>query len=233
MKVDLCYSAKNRMEFTRESFSALKRNTNWDLVREFVIYDDGSEDGTFQFLVEQVIGSGAEIRHTNFGSPVDVHGDYMKRIKPGAPFFAKTDNDAMLPPRWLDISLEIFDRHPELQVLGLEYRGIPGELPYTYQPEGILDGLFVARSGILDIARESPLVANNKYWGWANWIASRGLRCGWVKPSIPVFLLDRLYFDPWISYSLKYESSGWQRAWHRYTPANDDLWRWCPWIQAT
>lgn len=44
--VDLFYPAWNRLEFTRETFGALLANTEWPLVRELVVYDDGSSDGT-------------------------------------------------------------------------------------------------------------------------------------------------------------------------------------------
>jgi len=234
--VDLLYMAKNRLEFTRESFAALERNTNWNLIRNFVIYDDGSTDGTLEFLEENAKYRNAELRQTDFGNSVDVFGDYIKRFEPGAEFFAKVDNDAMYPPNWLDISLGVLDRHAELQLLGVEYGGFNdgGELPHTYilHPKGHIGGLFVARSSILQIRPNEPLVSQNRYWGWQEWVSGRKLMRGWLKPAIPTFVLDRVYFDPWISYTKKYEAAGWQRGWIRYNHSHDHLWEgWCPWIQ--
>ena len=48
--VDLVYLAHNRLEFVRETFEALWRNTNWTLVRELTIVDRGSVDGTDAWL---------------------------------------------------------------------------------------------------------------------------------------------------------------------------------------
>ena len=48
--VDLVYLAHNRLEFVRETFEALWRNTNWTLVRELTIVDRGSVDGTDGWL---------------------------------------------------------------------------------------------------------------------------------------------------------------------------------------
>jgi glycosyltransferase involved in cell wall biosynthesis len=224
------FLAKNRLEFTRESLHQLRRNTNWSMVNEFVLYDDGSTDGTLEFLQEQAAEMGAELRRTNLGSAVTCGNHFIQRSK--ADFLAKCDNDAMYPPHWLDISLAIIRDHPELQMLCLENRNLAGVLPFTYEPAVEGDGLFVVRREIFKGA-DLPVV-KDRYWGLERWLATHHARVGWVKPSIPVFLLDRLPFEPWISLSRQYEASGWQRkvigAVKYYDQQKDShLWSWCGW----
>jgi len=70
--VDLLYLACNRLEFTRETFATLVRNTDWDLVHELFVMDDGSTDGTRQWLRENATRTPVRTRYliTGFGSPV-------------------------------------------------------------------------------------------------------------------------------------------------------------------
>src|SRR5215213_4395702 len=98
--VDLLYLAWNRLAFTRETFSTLIDNTDWRYVRELFVYDDGSSDGTREWLAEHVRDVPAPCRfiRSSFGSPVTAMLDWIGRAR--APILAKTDNDAMLPPGW-------------------------------------------------------------------------------------------------------------------------------------
>lgn len=228
-KVDFMLLAKNRLRFTQESFAAIQRNTNWSLVDKFVLYDDGSTDGTLEFLQEKAAEMGAELRQTNLGSAVSAQSHFIERSQ--AEYVAKCDNDAMYPPGWLDVALDVMQRHPELQVLCLEERGIGGAPPYTYSATVEGDGLFVARANMFKGKR--PVTPIRKYWGWETWMRQNHAVAGWVKPSIPVFLLDRLPFEPWASLSADYAARGWQRplggAIPQYTMAKAHLWDWCGW----
>jgi len=226
MTTDLMFLAKNRLRFTQESFSWLRRNTNWDLIDNFVVYDDGSTDGTAEWLWEQTTKLNATFRQTNFGSGLQAGNDFVARSK--ADFVAKLDNDAMYPPNWLDMSLGVMQSHPELQMLGLEWMGAPGDLPYTYYEIADADGLWIARG---DIFHKGNLpVVTDVYFGMHPWVSNNGIKSGRIKPSIPVFLLDRLPMDPWRSLSKEYTSKGWQRdVFPLYSADMSHLWDWCQW----
>jgi glycosyltransferase involved in cell wall biosynthesis len=135
--VSLVFPAYNRLEFTKQAWAALMANTDWSLVEEFHVYDDGSTDGTCDFLAEefdrrwcqpvriapcermdmaQIIN--AEWHCSAFRSPMGVTLDWIRRSK--APLLAKLDNDTIYPPGWLNIALDVMERHPELDMLGLE-----------------------------------------------------------------------------------------------------------------
>src|ERR1051325_11314366 len=102
-------------------------HTHWDLVSRLVVYDDGSEDGTLEFL-RDVTASG-KIRRHHRSIPVELRVSAL-RSPPAimthsvatceAQSFAKIDSDIGLCPGWLDKRLNVFDRHPEIDLLGME-----------------------------------------------------------------------------------------------------------------
>ena len=225
--VDLLYVACNRLEFTRETFSTLLANTDWRYVRQLFVYDDGSRDGTCEWLLSnhQRCPSRAVMFRTRYGSPVSVMNDFIRRSS--APILAKTDNDAMLPSAWLRQSLDCLDRHPELSMLGIEamYPHLDDEAcPRDYKAAQFVSGLGLYRRDAFAVGTPVPY---GKWFGLEEWQMARGtsLRYGWITPALPVFLLDRMPLEPWKSYAGAYVRSGWQREWPKYDPACT-LWNW-------
>ncbi len=225
--VDLLYLACNRLEFTQETFTNLLATTDWRYVRELFVYDDGSVDGTREWLADNVGRAPAPARFvaTRFGSPVTAMVHFIESA--AAPILAKTDNDAMLPPAWLRQSLEVLDRHPDLTLLGIEamYPHVddPG-LARSYTPAQFISGLGLYRRSAF---RRSRPRAYHKWFGLEEWQVAQGagLTRGWITPAIPVFLLDRFPTGPWKDYTDAYVRRGWQRSWPKYDPACT-LWHW-------
>jgi glycosyltransferase involved in cell wall biosynthesis len=225
--VDLLYLACNRLEFTRETYTALVANTDWQYVRHLWVYDDGSVDGTLEWLEEHVINALAPVRlvRTGYGSPVSAMVDFIKSAQ--APVLAKIDNDAVVPPAWLRLSLDVLERHPDLDLLGIEamYPHVDAvDLPRSYTPADFISGLGLYRSKVFLQSQPEPY---QKYFGLEEWQMAQGtgLIRGWITPSLPLFLLDRLPFEPWVTYSDNYIRCGWQRTGPRYDPACT-LWHW-------
>src|SRR5436305_11761659 len=77
--VDFLYLAFNRREFTMETFSTLLWTTDWKYVNEFFVYDDGSTDGTREWLERKVLEVPARVRFlkTGFGSPVTAMNHFI------------------------------------------------------------------------------------------------------------------------------------------------------------
>ena len=237
--ISLLFPAFNRLAFTKQSWAALMANTDWSLVSEFHVYDDGSTDGTASWLMMEIQRAPlkGQVRRsfhgTEFHSPMGVTLDWIKRST--APMLAKLDNDTIYPPGWLNIALDVMARHPELDMLGLEcMRAIAptgGNTEYGYLPAKFISGLgvyrraaFSHRSGVLNLPEDGG------YFGLEEWQqAQRHLKYGWILPSLPVFLLDRLPMEPWRSLSEEYVRNSWQRTWSldlRYKPEQSEMWSW-------
>lgn len=225
--VDLFYLASNRLEFTRETFTTLLRNTEWRYVRELVVNDNHSVDGTREWLEQAIRDCPAPrtfIKGT-FLSPVAAMVNFIQAAQ--APILAKIDNDTMVPPRWLGQSLEVMQAHPELALLGIEamYPHSEGDdVLRSYVPAEFISGLGLYRRAAFHRSRPTPI---GRWFGLEEWQLSQGpaLTRGWINPAISVFLLDRIPFDPWKSYSDTYVARGWQRSWPKYDPTCT-LWKW-------
>jgi glycosyltransferase involved in cell wall biosynthesis len=225
--VDLLYLACNRLEFTRESFTTMLANTDWERVHELFIMDDGSKDGTWEWLNAQAKEAPAPTRcvRTSFGSPVAVMAHFIELAS--APVLAKIDNDVMLPPGWLRLSLDVLADHPELSFLGLEAM-IPlasdPDLRRSYETAQFISGLGLYRRAAFSRSRPAP---QERWFGFEAWQMSQGpgLVRGWIKPALPLFLLDRLPFEPWKSLTQMYVRVGWQRPWPAYDNSSP-LWHW-------
>lgn len=259
--IDILYLTHNRREFTEHSLAALGNNTNWDLVRYVYFYDDQSTDGTQHLLgvvraTRNIIPSresmwdGDELRAAvisrPLGGPVAIMNHYLSQPG-GADIFAKIDNDVILPPGWLDQSLEVMRKFPELDLLGIEppasrtpapWRngGAKVEIPEYRQDLNHVGYARCDAIGGIGLMRRSAFAGRppmqpygpNGVGGFTDWQLRFADVCkGWICPPLKVFLLDRLPFEPWASLSKKYIAEGIQRPWTNYPEgAASELWDW-------
>jgi glycosyltransferase involved in cell wall biosynthesis len=225
--IDLLYTAFNRLDFTKASFATLVENTDWELIRELVVNDDGSTDGTREWLVDNLtrVPVPSRLAVSTFGSPIAVFSDFIARAK--APFIAKTDNDVLLPPHWLRESLAVLLAHPELTFLGIEAiqtHALTHAGPRSFASARWISGLGLYRREAFAKSLPQPL---HRWFGFEQWLDRQNppLVVGWMAPGMPLVLLDRVPFEPWRSMTEAYVANGWQRRWHEYEP-NSTLWNW-------
>jgi glycosyltransferase involved in cell wall biosynthesis len=215
------------LAFTQETFNTLLLNTDWEQIHCLFIIDDGSIDGTSEWLEANAGRASTDVRmiHTHFGSPVSAMVHFIESAD--APILAKIDNDTMVPPGWLRQSLDVLDRHPELDLLGIEamYPHInDSSLPRDYTPAEFISGLGLYRSSVFSQSRPQTY---QKYYGLEEWQMAQGAHLvrGWISPALPVFLLDRTPLPPWTAWAGEYIRLGWQRSWPKYPP-DSTLWHW-------
>jgi predicted glycoside hydrolase/deacetylase ChbG (UPF0249 family) len=224
-KVDIIFLAWNRREFTVESLKYLRLNTDWSRVRRVLLYDDGSVDGTLEELMQFATGDVAPFEawviKTETHSPVAIMNDYLEKRHPAA-WFAKIDNDVVLPPGWLTTCLDVLRENPSLDLLGIEAM-YPAALDgaRVAEPCGHIGGIGLMRTAAF---KELPVAAGRL--GFSDWQVKHDVVKAWLNPSLPVVLLDRLPIKPWSELSQQYEAKNWQRPWKRYAIGENVLWNW-------
>lgn len=238
-KIDVLFLAYNRLEFTKIAISALGRACGLGTLGHLHIYDDGSTDGTAEWLaawINQIKHQGmVTLHHTSFRHPVAAMNHFATKVCT-TPYFAKVDNDAVLPRFSLTTAARVIEHHPELDNLGIEaiahtVRTIePRESAVldiatrTYQKADWISGLGLYRTSQW---RDSQPKAFDRWFGLENWMHERNSVCGWIDPAFPVFLLDRLPLPRFQALTAEYAAQGWQRVWPPYQAEQSALWDWC------
>lgn len=223
--IDILYLTRNRLGFTKASLAALIRNTAWRDVERLLLYDDQSEDETRDYLRSIAYPAKAEFRFGAFGSPVAVMNHYLTGIDATEPrLFAKIDNDTMVPPGWLPDCLQVIHTHAPLTLLGIEAMNPvrPAGIPRDYTPAEFIGGI-----GLMRAERFITLPRPSGRFGFTAWQANtKGVTAGWINPALPVFLLDRIPREPWLTLSREYTAKGWQRPWPPYGEESKPMWDW-------
>ncbi len=225
MKLDILYSAFNRLAFTRISFQRLVAHTDWALVDRLVIYDDGSTDGSYQYLREalMLVPCETELRKTELRSPVAIMLDYLATSD--ADVFAKIDNDIALPPGWLLAPLSVMLRHEGLDVLGLAagWLGRPASngASYGYEPCSHIGGVGLMRT---EAFRRFPNLESNGRFGFTEWQHENPVKSGWITPDVNAVQLDLIPDEPWADLARRYVVRGWSRRWPPYDVASRPWW---------
>lgn len=232
--IDILYLAHNRREFTEATIAALRKNTDWSLVRSVMLYDDRSTDGAREFLAEQKFPVETHFRPGNYGGPAAVMNDAICSVHPEA-MIAKLDSDTMVPPGWLGDCVGVMRANPNLDLLGIEahYEVEPAPRVRSFAPAEYIGGIGLMRcSAFTTLPRP-----NQRFYGFTAWQTctlvptgfggKRPVAPGWLKPSLPVFLLDRMPLDPWVEINARYVAEKWQRPWPKYDPVKHAyLWEW-------
>jgi glycosyltransferase involved in cell wall biosynthesis len=235
--VELLYLTHNRREFVQESLRSLEKNTEWDKVSKLWLFDDHSEDGTLEIVTEFSArsGAGAPLPATvlvggSWGSPIPAMNEFFQVAT--SELVVRIDSDAMVPPGWLGEALEVMERSPEVDLLGIESgTRSPGSGFRVAIPTNSSSAVGIFRlSSVRKVLGKQDLSCEWLSGRWSGWETfQKNLRSAWIDPPLQVFLLDRLPMKPWSTLSDTYVKKGWQRpAPYRYPKACSYLWEWSP-----
>jgi GT2 family glycosyltransferase len=225
MSVELLYVAHNRLAYVRETWAALVANTDWAGVHSITVIDDASTDGTQIYLEDQVHHLrdervSAAFATGRFGGPVAAMNAALDVCE--APLLAKVDSDLVVCPGWLERLLDVAERNPHLDAIGME----PG---FVHEPprNGYVPARWIGGQGLFrtSLFKRHRLRQTERYFGLTE-VLRRHAECGWVAPELDVFNLDHLPFDPWRSLAEEYVARGWSRSWGTYGPELAHCWSW-------
>jgi hypothetical protein len=237
LTVDLIYCAWNRLDYTRCSFEWLLENTEWESVRRLHVYDDGSVDGTADYLASRIHQCpGAYVLHETepakmTGSPVAAMNDYLAGHAAGADWFAKVDNDIAMPAGWLGDALAVAAAaRPEfpLDLLGLASGWTGHARPGYGRGIGWEHASHIGGVGLMRVAAFTPArmpIGYEGRQGFTQWQHRHEVKAGWITPDVEAVQLDLVPAEPWTTLGNGYRAKGWQRRWPQYAHEADH-WRW-------
>lgn len=116
--VSILYITYNRLAYTKVTLPALVENAGANF--ELTIVDNGSTDGTVDYLREFARRHRKQIKHVfflekNMGISTPTNAFWRTS---NAEFLGKVDNDTLVPRNWLKRLLEAHQRVPDLGVIG-------------------------------------------------------------------------------------------------------------------
>jgi GT2 family glycosyltransferase len=230
--IDVLYLAWNRLAYTQASFTALLNNTDWSLVKRLWVYDDGSTDGTRDWLDTAIRDSPVEVilRAEESLGPVAIMRRYIDEPN-AAPLFAKIDNDIVVPPGWLQAMSDTLERHQNVELLGME----AGMTVVPNRDGAEFDGVYgveratnIGGVGLMRLSafRSRPSMRPEGRNGFTFFQHQYRPVRAWITPDLPVLQLDRLPFEPWRSLAAEYVEEGWAREWPPWDEWMAWTWRW-------
>jgi glycosyltransferase involved in cell wall biosynthesis len=227
--VDVVYCAWNRLAFTELTFDLLVENTDWARVERLIVYDDGSTDGTAEWLENELAelvlgghpaGASCVFRQTRTGSPPALMNRYLAGSSADA--FVKIDNDIAVPPGWLGTLLDVAEAYPMFDLIGIEagrmgYPGQDGARPvdsYRVEEASHIGGVGFMRTR----AFAGRSIPERGRFGFTEWQKRYAPARGWIFPDLLVPQIDRVPIEPWQTLSRRYVEAGWQRPWPMMDP---------------
>ena len=229
--IDILYVGWNRLEFTKATFAALAANTDWNLVRHLHIHDDGSTDGTREWLRDAWIGLPVNVKYESLrlGGPVGAMNRHLDLCPPsddcGA--FVKIDSDFVVCPGWLPELLRVSTLNPGVDIFGVQPRiGPPTRIPdesRTVEECRHIGGIGLIRYRAFEVCRPTP----QGRFGWTEWQCDHPATAkAWVTPDMPCFSLDLIDAEPWRTLTCEYLAKGWQREWPKYVDGGRSYFDW-------
>lgn len=203
--VDILYLTYNRLAYTKVTLPALIENAGADFA--LTIVDNGSTDGTVEYLAEFSRRHPKQIKHTyflekNMGISPPTNAFWRASR---AEFLGKVDNDTLVPPNWLKRLLSAHEQSPTLGVIG----GFHFNLKYVdvlalekrvlsvdgvqLIPDAFIGGCcYLFRRSLQRAIGEIP-VSHQKTIGWTEYqkeIFVRGYMNGYLYPLLMVEHFD-------------------------------------------
>ena len=236
MTVDLLYVAFNRLAFTKPSFQSLIDNTDWSLVRTLHIHDDGSKDGTAQYLRDMAGARSSDFdvkfESLRLGGPVAATNRHLDLLSATAEqddvgAFVKLDNDVVVSPGWLNELTRVATLNPGIDFLGIQPRFGPPVMGHCderrVEEARHIGGVGLMRYRAFEVCRPTP---NGRYGFTEFQCRHPENRKGWITPDLPCFCLDLIDLEPYASLAVQHIAKGWARPWSKYADGGRSYYQW-------
>jgi GT2 family glycosyltransferase/ubiquinone/menaquinone biosynthesis C-methylase UbiE/Tfp pilus assembly protein PilF len=114
--VSIVILAHNQLTCTRDCLASVERHTDWP--HELVLVDNGSDDGTTEYLQEYARGRQNVRLVRNLDNRGFAAGNNQALALAKGDYLLLLNNDTVVTPGWLDEMLAILANHPEVGIIG-------------------------------------------------------------------------------------------------------------------
>jgi GT2 family glycosyltransferase len=123
-KISLMMVTYNRLELTKITIENIKKRTS-ELDYNFIIVDNGSTDGTVEYLKE--LGSGYDLilNIENQGIGIGRNQSLKRADELGTDWYVTIDNDIDVPDGWLSDAINILKANQNYGAIGVNMEGNP------------------------------------------------------------------------------------------------------------
>lgn len=119
MKITLMMVTYNRLDLTKKTVDHLRKSIKSET--DFVIVDNGSKDGTIEYLKELTHNGNIHLifNEENRGIAIGRNQSLKKAVELGTDWFVTLDNDVEMPEGWLEESIDILSNSPGYGMIGV------------------------------------------------------------------------------------------------------------------
>jgi len=204
-KIPILFTAFNRLEYTKQCLTALSENTS--NIGEIYIIDNASTDGTVEYLKSVSFSNVSTIIYND--ENVGVAGamnQFFKMID--SEYFAKVDNDTIVPFAWLDNLYEVIKSEEGVDFIQAKHyfvmQGIANwdDLLSKYESKKVLGSNLiysssVGGSGIIGRTRNLKELSENggKLIGWTSFQKDSEDTVSAFYDGVEVKVLDIEYYN--------------------------------------
>lgn len=213
MKVDVVFMAQNRLVFTYVSLSWFIHTLDVEYVNRVVLLDDGSTDGTDEYLQYMASFVLKPLVSTDYMKSVSdtMSGTFAQFLRQSSTdIVCKIDNDICITERgWLPRLIDVMKRSPELCCLGitnplmeqvLEYQVTQECLERGYIAAKHIGGIGLFRRDMFDLNALRVCRKDTREGGYSGIQSAQRedeRTKGWYVPFLRTELLDRPSHAMW------------------------------------
>jgi len=152
-KVAVLVPCFKRPEYTRLCIAALEK-TRGQINADFYLVDDGSKDGTEKILSMAMVSSTLIVNEETRGLR-NVIIDFFELVRgKGYDYYAKMDNDCVVPDKWLDNLIDALDESGmdivSPNVIPSNAAFVHGRGDDRIKPSDIVGGLWCMKASMVD-----------------------------------------------------------------------------------
>lgn len=170
--ITLIYPVHNRLHYTRMSLPIVIEEAKNPLVKEFIIFDDNSEEDTVHYIkslkIDKILGKKFTLIRKEIGNSTDQINHCIKNCN--TKYIYKVDNDILIPEGAVQVLFNEIDRRKKVSFLMMrETAGKPYIKKLDIRPASHIGGVGIFRMATLK--KKGLITPKSRFFGFTQYQA--------------------------------------------------------------